>query len=45
MMLVKTDLDIAERYVALAPPELRHLLDDIRAEFRLTVDQVGGHHQ
>jgi phosphoenolpyruvate carboxylase len=40
MMLAKTDLDIAERYVALAPPPLRGLLDDIRAEFRLTVEQV-----
>jgi len=40
MMLVKTDLDIAERYVALAPPHLHRLLDDIRAEFRLTVEQV-----
>ncbi|HET8959163.1 phosphoenolpyruvate carboxylase [Nocardioides sp.] len=42
MMLAKTDLDIAERYVALAPPPLRPLLDDIRTEFRLTVDQVLG---
>jgi phosphoenolpyruvate carboxylase len=40
MMLAKTDLDIAERYVALAPPPLRRLLDDIKSEFRLTVEQV-----
>jgi phosphoenolpyruvate carboxylase len=40
MMLVKTDLDIAERYVALAPAPLRVLLDEIRAELRLTVEQV-----
>ena len=42
MMLAKTDLDIAERYVALAPERLRHILDDIREEFRLTVEQVLG---
>jgi phosphoenolpyruvate carboxylase len=41
-MLAKTDLDIAERYVALAPQSLRGLLDDIRAEFQLTVEQVLG---
>jgi phosphoenolpyruvate carboxylase len=41
MTLVKTDLDITERYVnALAPPRMKSLLDDIRAEFALTVDQV-----
>jgi phosphoenolpyruvate carboxylase len=40
MMLAKTDLDIAERYVELAPAGLRTLLDDIRAELRLTVEQV-----
>lgn len=41
MTLVKTDLDIAARYVeALAPTEIRAVLDDIRAEFDLTVAQV-----
>jgi phosphoenolpyruvate carboxylase len=40
MTLVKTDLDLAERYVALAPAELRPLLDVIRAEFDLTVDRM-----
>ncbi len=40
MTLVKTDLDIAARYVALAPESLRPLLDTIRAEFDLTVEHV-----
>jgi phosphoenolpyruvate carboxylase len=40
MTLVKTDLTIAQRYAALAPPELRPLLDQIREEFELTVDRV-----
>jgi phosphoenolpyruvate carboxylase len=40
MTLVKTDLDIAQRYAALAPPELRPVLDEIRREFELTVDRV-----
>ena len=41
MTLVKTDLGIAQHYVdALVPEKLRHLLDDIREEFDLTVEQV-----
>jgi phosphoenolpyruvate carboxylase len=41
MTLVKTDLDIAARYVeALAPEEVRPVLDDIRDEFDRTVAQV-----
>lgn len=41
MTLVKTDLDIAERYVdALAPVEVRDVLDDLRAEHALAVEQV-----
>jgi phosphoenolpyruvate carboxylase len=40
MTLVKTDLDIAARYVALAPEPLRPLLDRIRVEYELTVEQL-----
>jgi phosphoenolpyruvate carboxylase len=40
MTLVKTDLDIAERYVGLAPERLRPLLDEIRTEFDLTVERL-----
>jgi len=40
MTLAKTDLDLAARYAALAPPELRPMLEDIRAEYALTVEQV-----
>ena len=41
MTLVKTDLDIAARYVeALAPAEVHPLLDDLREEYALTVDEV-----
>jgi phosphoenolpyruvate carboxylase len=40
MTLVKTDLDIAHRYAALAPAELRPLLDQVRQEFDLTVDRL-----
>jgi phosphoenolpyruvate carboxylase len=41
MTLVKTDLDIAARYVEeLAPVEVRPVLDDIRTEYDLTVEQV-----
>lgn len=40
MTLAKTDLDLAARYAALAPAEVRPLLDDIRAEYALTVQQV-----
>jgi phosphoenolpyruvate carboxylase len=41
MTLTKTDLDIAARYASvLAPDAVGTLLDDIRAEFDLTVEQV-----
>jgi phosphoenolpyruvate carboxylase len=40
MTLVKTDLEIAERYVALAPERLRPLLGEIRTEYDLTVQRV-----
>jgi phosphoenolpyruvate carboxylase len=40
MTLVKTDLDIAQRYVALAPDSLRPVLDGIRAEYDLTVERL-----
>lgn len=41
MTLVKTDLDIAARYVeVLAPAEVGRVLDDIREEYDLTVAQV-----
>jgi len=40
MTLVKTDLDIAERYVGLAPDRLRPLLEVVRAEYDLTVQRL-----
>jgi phosphoenolpyruvate carboxylase len=40
MTLVKTDLEIAQRYAALAPPELRPVLEEIRREYDLTVDRL-----
>jgi phosphoenolpyruvate carboxylase len=41
MTLAKTDLTIAERYVqALAPPELRRILDVIKQEYERTLVEV-----
>jgi phosphoenolpyruvate carboxylase len=41
MMLTKTDLEIASRYVlALVPAELRHVFDMIRDEYARTVAEV-----
>jgi len=40
MTLVKTDLDLAARYAALAPDRLRPVLERLRTEFDLTVERV-----
>jgi phosphoenolpyruvate carboxylase len=40
MTLVKTDLEIATRYAALAPERLRPLLDEIRTEYDVTVERL-----
>jgi phosphoenolpyruvate carboxylase len=39
-MLARADLDIAHYYDALAPAELRHYADDIRAEYQASCAQV-----
>ena len=41
MTLMKTDLKTARRYVeTLVPAELRHFLDDIENEYKLTVEEI-----
>lgn len=40
MVLAKTDLEIAERYVLLAPPDTRGVFDVLRAEFERTLSTI-----